>query len=374
MPIFSTPSPLCLGILAIATILLSFTVNAARAASLLPAFYNPGYAGFLAPVKFMRQAPPPTDDEATKLEYAHGPITDSAFLNVAVQNSSTWTGGHSWPFIWANRARVPPGDTLLTGNPIYPPINDPSGNPYNAEFTTVTKANAVTRAQVLYVMGAGPAVWQAPLLAAGMSASDAIAWSTLNANPTDYFTNVSQDGKSKVTLDKMVIPYAVSTSAYGVLIDYEVQDHRTTSQTHDFLDQLGATIRTYGLKAYLYTNPWEDPVTQRNGFSFTRMDDIKANFDYISLYIWGSSGQCNFNTSYPYGVNFLKSTSGKLNFSQVLITFDLNLCSESTAIQLYNQQKQDHFAGYNIFPDGAVEGGSIFAGPNAVIWGLLYGN
>ena len=351
-----------------------FGLNKAFAYGLLPAFYSPGFARQFAPLMVVRQAPPPIDNFQTKLTYPFGPITESVSLNVAQQNLSSWTQGHIWPMVWANRARVPSGYTLIPGNPTYPYIRDQFGNLYLTEFTTPARANAVTTAQVLYIIGAPASVWQAPLLAVGLSPSDAIPWATAAANPQAYFKTLSQDGKSMVTLDKMVIPFAVSSDPYGVMLDYEVQDHRSTSEAHDFLDAIAATVRGYGLKIYLYTNPWESSSTQSNGFSFARMDEIKANFDYISLYIWGEQYSCDFNNSYLPAVNFLKGVSGRLDFSQILITFDMKLCTEATAIQLFNQRAQDGFSGYNLFADGAVEGSPNWLGTNEVLWALMYGD
>lgn len=315
-------------------------LEGARASAQLPAYFNPGDAAPYQPMIFMRQTPPPPDDQDNRTSYAYGPITDSAALNVTAQNRSTWTGGHNWVFVWANRAQVPPGDPAIQSNPIYPAILNGRGVPYLTEFTTVARADAATKAEILYDMGAPPSVWQAPLAAAGVNA---IYWSTLAADPDAYFTTVSQDGKFMVTVDKMVIPTAVATRNYGIVVDYEVQDHRTPSETHPFLDDLGATIRSYGLKAYLYTNPWDSTSpTQLSGFSFDRMADIKANFDYISLYVWGGQGQCNLPASYPQSVAFLKGADGKLNFSQIIVTIDLFYCTSIDASAIGDQRNIDH--------------------------------
>ncbi|MGI8839821.1 MAG: hypothetical protein ACR2F8_03405 [Caulobacteraceae bacterium] len=333
----------------------------------LPAYFNPDDAE--PPLMFMRQAPPPTSDSENKGTYAYGPLTDSIAQNIDDQNRSKWSG-HNWASIWANRAWVPRGQVPITPNPFYPAIRDSKGNPYGTEFTTYARANAATKAEALYIMGASASVWQAPLKAAGVSW---IAWNTLNADPDAYFTRVSQDGSTKVILDKMIIPTTVAASAYGMRVDYEVQDSRNSNYAWPFLDDLGATIRSYGLKAYLYTNPWDSASTQKNGFSFSKIDDIKANFDYISILVWGGANQCSMETSYPYGVHFLKGVSGVLDFKQVLLTVDLLNCSESEAILMYLQRAIDHFSGYVIWDDGAVDGGSKLTGSNLVIYALLHG-
>lgn len=344
-------------------------LQGARAA-VLPAYYDPGDATPFAPLVMMHQAPPPIDNSQDKTTYAYGPITDSSSQNVALQNNSTWTGGHSWPFVWANRARVAAGHTLDPANPIYPTILDQKGSPYRVEYTTVARANAATKAQVLYILGAPASVWQAPLTKAGVGF---VAWSKLSATPGAYFTSTSQDGDSTVMVDQMPIPTDVSTSARGVEIDYEVQDDRPTNVTTGFLTVLGSTIRSYGKKAYLYTNPWDSGVLGRNGFAFTGIDNIKANFDYISLLLLNSSLICDVPTAYGPSVTFLRGVSGNLDFSQVLVTVDEMNCTPSDAVALHQQRAIDNFAGYNLWPDGAVEGGSTLTGPNRLIWYLLHG-
>ena len=368
---FALTKPLLIStaLCALAAGLLAPGLQGARAAGVLPAYYDPGDALPLAPLVMMRHAPPPIDNNQDETTYAYGPITDSLALNVAAQNGSTWSG-HSWPLLWANRARVAAGHTLNAPNPIYPPILDGNGNPYGVEYTTVARANAATKAQVLYTLGAPPSIWEAPLLNAGVSF---IAWSELSANPDDHFTSTSQDGNSTVMVDEMPIPTAVSTSARGVGIDYEVQDDRPTSGTNGFLADLGSTIRSYGKKAYLYTNPWDGGELGRNGFAFTGIDNIKAHFDYISLFLLNPSRLCDVPTGYGPSVTFLRGVSGQLNFSQILVTVDETLCTPADAIALYQQRRIDHFAGYNLFPDGAVEGGSTLTGPNRLIWYLLHG-
>jgi hypothetical protein len=342
--------------------------HGALAAARLPAYFNPGDAA--PPLVFMRQAPPPDDNIDNKTSYGYGPITDSIAQNVNAQNTSTWSG-RDWPSVWANRARVPNGYVAISPNGIYPAILDSRGNPYGLEFTTYARANAATKAEVLYIMGASSLVWQAPLKAAGISA---VTWDSLNANPSAYFKYRSQDGGSTVMVDKMVIPTTRSTSAYGMRIDYEVQDDRTAADAHPFLGDLGATIRRYGLKAYLYTNPWDSESTQRNGFAFSRIDDLKANFDYISILVWGGTNQCIMATSYPYSVSFLRGVSGALNFRQILLTVDLLHCTTTQAILMYRQRAIDHFSGYVMWDDNAIVGGPTLTGSNRVIYALLHGS
>ena len=76
---------------------------------------------------------------------------------------------------------------------------------------------------------------------------------------------------------------------------------------------------------------------------------------------------------YPYSVNFLKGVSGKLNFRQIIVTIDLLNCSVLDAVLISARHALDRFVGYNIWDDGAVDGGSRLTGSNLVIWTLLNG-
>jgi hypothetical protein len=367
------PNRIAAAALAVAVGWFANAIQPARAGGVAPAYFDPDAGAPLAPLMFMELAPPPTDAREDKTDYAYGPITDSVSQNADAQNDSSWTG-RNWVMVWANRARVPTGQPALPPNPITPAIVNSSRQNCAAEFSTVARANAATTAQVLYIAGAPPSVWQAPLVAAGMSPSGAVTWDQLNADPDAYFTRQSQDGSSRVTLDRMVIPQDVSTSAVGIAIDYEVHDGRASPEGEGFLDSLGATIRGYKLKAYLYTNPWESDVTALNGFTLAGMDQIKVSFDYISLFVWGAQNACDINSpGWNQAITFLKGASGKMNNGQFVLTIDLLNCSSADALAIYKQMNISHFAGYTLWPDGTTMGGTRLTGPNLILWTLLNG-
>lgn len=46
---------------------------------------------------------------------------------------------------------------------------------------------------------------------------------------------------------------------------------------------------------------------------------------------------------------------------------DLNLCSDVETALMFKQQRIDHFAGYSLFPDGAILGGSQLTGSNLTL-------
>ncbi|MGI8839823.1 MAG: hypothetical protein ACR2F8_03415 [Caulobacteraceae bacterium] len=365
----------------------------------MPAYFNPDDAKSLAPIVFMQAAPPPIDDAQTNQTYANGPITDSSSQNVSIQNCTKWSG-RTWEVVWANRS-VQNSAANPKANPIYPaiayqnipPLADPD---VRTEYTTIQRADAATKAEVLYLLGASQAAWQAPLVSAGIcaaspcSSSEAVAWSSLAADatqgdPQSYFkNNFSKDGQSYVLIDRMVIPQATlstntSTNSYGVVLDYEVQDYRTIGSAHGFLSKTGKIIADYGRKSYLYTNPWDGGELTPNGFSISTINDIESNFDYVGLYALSSfpDSSCHqFSNTYTSSINYLKGSSGTLpkGYGEIVIMVDLGLCSSQDALQMYNQQTIDHFAGYYFFADVTEGGQQPNVGANAVIYPLVYGS
>ncbi len=364
----------------------------------VPAYFNPDDAKSLAPIIFMQAASPPIDNLETNQSYANGPITDSSSQNVPVENCTTWSG-RSWEFIWVNRSVQNTGANPRA-NPIFPaivyqnipPLTDPD---VRIEYTTVRKADAATKAKLLYLLGANQAIWQRPLVTVGICASspcnssEALAWSDLSSDatagdPRNYFKhNKSKDGNSYVLIDRIVIPQQVlsnniSTNSYGVVLDYEVQDYRTPGSARSFLTNVGNIIARYGRKSYLYTNPWDLGIVTANGFSITTINDIENSFDYVGLYALNSptSMGCHyFPDTYASSVKFLKGVSGKLpkGYGQIVLMVDLGLCFSQDALQMYNQQTIDRFAGYYLFTDVTEGGQQPNSGANAVIYPLVYG-
>lgn len=424
--------PIAVGWVALAIAVGSATPPA-RAQSVLPAYFQPGMPPSVAgggcpalprpfaviPTHWWQQTTPPepaigNDPPDTCLTFAFGPLTDASEQAVGAFSTSQWTGG-LWPRIWGRRGPRPPslGFADPGSNPVYPYIHttdckQPSGpiDPtmyLGDDYSSVTKANAVTEAEILRMLGATASAWQAPLIAAGFNPNtDLISYLALQANPGDFVNfNAdcnSHDGKSYVTIDKFIVHdqpnwvyvNGTSTPPTGVMIDWEVNDFRSTSDGALFLAKLASEIHAQTVggvspKAYLYTNPWVyvplkgGTVTggmAANGFDFYTIDQVKSAFNFISLYLLDNGAHCNIKSAYNTAISNIRGVSGVVNNSELSVTVDLGRCNEQAMLDLFHLNEAQNFGGYAIFPNQTTMGGQELplVGNNLLLWRLMYAN
>lgn len=305
-----------------------------------------------APLMFHEAAQPPqTDGNGNSLQtcqsYPDGPVTDVAGSSTFVFERSNWVHG-LWPEVYVNRTALRNDNGAVLGpNLITPQIVDPTGKSIGLEFfavagdivSPVAKADAVTKAEVLRILGAAPQVWEAPLLDAGFPVGDPnssgacspdpdaflICYSALKAavenNSGGSFFNFSNnpnshDGKYYVLQNKMVVhdedpnwiySQTGSSGPTGVVLDYESQDFRTPNDAYRTITRLGQAIRTQRFtgisngrdcsrvachpKVYVYTNPLFPEVAggprngafASNGWSYSTIRQTLQFVDYISI-------------------------------------------------------------------------------------------
>ncbi len=399
----------------------------ASAAVSLPAYFSPLMPPFnggggcpslpapatSAPARWWQQTTPPATTDTCR-NFAFGPLTDASEQPVGAFSSSKWSGG-LWPRIWGRRGPRPPalgfGDP--PSNPIFPYINTPScaspagplqpnmvlGN----DYSSVAKANAVTEAETLHMLGASASAWQAPLIAQGFNLkSDTISYTALAADPNrfvDYKKRCnSHDGKSYVTVDKFILhdkPGWVyvsgqSTPPTGILIDWEVNDFRSPGQGAMFLVQLAKDIHNHPIggvvpQVFLYTNPWEY-LTLRdgiiggmaaNGFDFSHIDQVKGSFDFISFYptINKNGGVCDVLPAFLTTITNLSGISGIIDTHKLVVIADMWRCNEQDMLNIFNLNTAQKFGGYAIFPKDTIMGGQQlpFNKANLLLWRLMYG-
>lgn len=396
---------------------------ASAAAQGLPAYFSPGLPptsgggcptlprppASIPPRWFQQTTPPEATD--TCQDFAIGPITDASEQPVGAFSTSNWNGG-LWPRFWAMRGPRPPALGLGDpgSNPVYPYINTPTcadgdGPPQptmilGRDYSSVAKANAATKAEVLRALGASAALWQAPLLAQGFNPnSDFISYTALAANPGQFvkYKNGcnSHDGNSYVTVDKFIVHDqagwvygAGSTPPTGVMIDYEVNDFRSATDGALFLTDLANSVHSMSIggvtpQIFLYTNPWlylqlghglTGGMTA-NGFDFNHIDQVKAAFDFIDLYLLDSSFNCNVNSAFATEMSNLAGVSGVVHTGQLVVLVDLYRCSEQNMIDIFNLNAAQNFGGYAIFPKNTILGGQTLplTGANLLLWRLMYG-
>ena len=390
----------------------------------LPAYFSPGLPpnsggggcpalpapGPSIPTRWFQQTTPP-DQADTCQTFAFTPLTDASIQAVGSFSRSTWSGG-LWPRIWALRGprprNLPFGDP--GSNPVYPYVDTPTcsrpGGPPNPtmylgmDYSSVAKANAATKAEILRMLGASTNVWQAPLLAQGFDPnSDFVRYSLLAAD-SDRFVNYSMgcnshDGKSYVVIDKFVVHdiagwiyTAQSTPPTGVMIDYEVNDFRSPADGALFLVDLAKSIHSQVVRGvhpqtFLYTNPWQYvPLTHgytggmtANGFDFSTIDQVKGAFDLMSLYLLDEHATCTVLPSFVTEMINLAGISGVVDTAKLVVLVDLYRCNEHDAIDIYNLNEAQKFGGYAIFPKNTTMGGRTtpLSGANLMLWRLLYG-
>lgn len=386
------------------------------------------------PIHWFQQASPPSLTDVNCLTYAYGPATDTNEVIVSDFTNQNSSGG-LWPRVWVNRAHMPPH------TPPYPPLppnpiaeggkildNQNPPQPIAQDFSTVDIADAVTKAEILHMLGAVISVWQAPLIARGLTMSyypadpngSLVSFVDLSNHPGSYFQNFvngpnSYDGKQYALIDKMLVhdeldggnrwTFSKHTPPFptGVSLDYEVHDYRDSTTATNFLLDIAQAVhgQEFGPNGinpqiYLYTNPWTSWTHPNggevfaNGFDMTKMDLIKSSFDYISLYLLDSSNNCtgqgsqgSIDQAFNSSVIFLGGPSGAINYSkQIIVTVDEGRCTPVQALDIYNLNSTYSFAGYEFFAGRSSRGGQSYMsgqtnGPlsndNQIIWNLLYG-
>ena len=388
----------------------------------LPAYFSPTQALGLGGQIVIRSAQPPPNNTYDNTNYAYAPLTGAFGGAVNVTNATTWTSNNAgqevWMDVWANRMQTQAVLGIAKApNPLYPVILDSTNRKVGMEFSPTlaagvyspVKANAATKALILYENGASQAVWVAPLVAAGICAtypcvkdtgvyatSEIVSWSVANGAPATYFPASSQDGKGQhVSVDHFIIPPAtwISTQGYAQGVDYEPQDGRPTTgatSAHDFLIDLATTVHGLsGRKFYIYTNPW-DGGQSISGFTSATMPDIMAATDYITMTIYGLNNSGSQQAEYCASIIYLSGTNpsqtcdvsnaanpstGPLNKSKIVMLFFINTNTNAVACWMHTRTLTDSLAGYHIWPDGAPQGGaSPYTGTNLMLFNLLYGH
>lgn len=260
--------------------------------SALPSFFTPADAtetlGNDLRV-YMPTSTPPTSDAADETTYAYWPNTDVGSQSTNLIASSTWSG-RKWGFLWANRRNTTAPN--IKSNPIFPAIRNATPQECRVEYSTVAKANAATKVRAMHWCGYTSGEYEAVASAAGFTpATDIISRATLAADPATYFTGLSayNDGVYAIMTDKIWLNDTAPAGMYGIALDYECQDSRTTAETLAFVEDIAAVIQAKGFKVFLYTNRLDGSSAPSNGIDITNGADLLAAVDHMSfLFVAGS--------------------------------------------------------------------------------------
>jgi hypothetical protein len=254
----------------------------------LPSYFTPAdrVTAAAAGYQVIMMASPPSSDAADETTYAYWPLTDSSSQTINLIEASTWSGKR-WGFLWANRRNTAASHNYKS-NPIFPAITL-SSKQCRAEYSTIAKANAATKVRAMHWLGYTSSEYNAVADAAGFThATDILTRATLAASPATYFTSNSAYGPNTylVMTDKIWLNdnKLSDASAYeGIILDYEVQDSRTTTETQDFLLDLASTVQAKGKKLYLYTNRLDGGSAPYNALTSANCPAIYAALDGFGL-------------------------------------------------------------------------------------------
>ncbi|WP_353227621.1 hypothetical protein [Novosphingobium sp.] len=313
-----------------------------------------GNNGLLGPAgtwRVFQNAQPPADNaHDTASTYPTFPCTDAFSWRQDVNagmNTSTWTGGNGWMYVWANRAnkvaKVTAGNQFLQlkPNPIQNPTPIYNNLECRVEYTTVAKANAATRSLIRYWLGR--ADYAQPWIDAGGLASDFVFYSHLLDYPERYFTRVvtAQNVSYQVMTD---IPWLPSTivggqgsftratmmsgnqaRVPGIVLDYEVNDYRSNQVTTLFLNAVAADIHGAGAKLFLWTNPL-NRTANTHGLDFVNLPAIVTKTcDLTSVQLWSGNTGENVAQSYQNQIAMIKgyACNGTVPYDRLVVVLDL---------------------------------------------------
>ena len=289
---------------------------------------------------FQNVNPPAANAYAVTQAYPDWPCTD-IFNSGSNMNTSTWSG-NAWLSVWANRAMTPNAAQPNPGNQKPNLIQSGGGFDGTAnrvQYSTYEKANAATQSLIRYWLGMS--TYADPWVAAGGRASDFVYFSQLVANPGAYFTGTA-NGYPVMT----DIPWLPSTptgtfgsftratamaghtaQVPGVVLDYEVQDGRSTRAAPAFLAAIYADVKAAGAKLFIRTNALDTlntPGTE-SGLTAWNLAGVLQNTDYLSVLVWSGNWQGNVAESYLQQIEMLKgpTCTGSVDFTKLVIVFEL---------------------------------------------------
>ena len=290
----------------------------------------------LGGIRVFQLASPPLSDKV-EANSPYWPATDFASGMAKIVNSSTWSGGRTWYFQWANRVNygtawnrkpnVLPSPAISLGK-------DEAGNDIQCRptYTSIARANAATQAQIRYVIGMSPAEYMKPWLSLpGTSENDFVADNTLRASPTSYCTTpFTWDGWQghtvyKVMTDKVILPALRMTSSprqAGIVLDYEVQDDRSAATTQAFIHTIAADVHSKGKKLVVVTNPLNAPSMPHTNLTAGNLPSILEDVDFLGITLWSGNREHSISASYDNQIKLL----GKMKkgyYKKLILYFEL---------------------------------------------------
>lgn len=363
---------------------------------------NNGMLGAAGKWRVFQNVPPPLDNtQYNTIAYPFFPVTDSYSWqqNInSILNRSTWSGGNTWMYVWANRANKVVVRTLGNATADLKPnlIQNPVPLNFNAEcrveYTSVAKANAATQSMIRYWLGMSN--YDQPWINVGGSAGDFVFYSDLLQNPAKYFTRtvVAQNVTYQVMTDIPWLPSTifgaagsftrstmmngVSAQVPGIVLDYEPGDYRTNQSATLFFNAIANDIKSKGAKLFLWTNPL-NRIGKTHGLDFNNLPHIVNDLcDYTSVQFWSGNPE-NVAQSYENQIAMIKgyTCGGHVPYDKLAVILDLKtqLADAQFVNNLLNGPAASNPQAIGFWRNGIREGGACGTQANNQIIAAMEG-
>jgi hypothetical protein len=303
-----------------------------------------------SPIREIYQnAIPPASSSST---YKYYPVKYAATQQIN-KLSPTQTGVKSYAWVWVNHTRS-------KGNGLIPPYYN-VGSEVRALFTTIQRANACTKIQLMRIFNESSIDLNSIAIKYGLqlaSRSEELSW-RVNSS---YLTNVC-----------ILSDYTLPSDTEGVLFDYEVQDGRSNSQTTSFLSNINSYVHEKGKKTILYLNPLDGPSQISTGIDSSNAPILRRRFDKMTVLLWSGNKQQSIKDSFYTqiriaGLDFYN----KQKLTKIIIAFELADTSLEDARIVHNLMKKSEMENLMFWRNGAVVGGSCETDVNKKIACLAF--
>lgn len=304
----------------------------------------------------IQQAPPPVQGSQ---HYDFYPLTGAASMQLG-SLAGAQSNYSLYYFQWANRSTAP----LLTAQGrqvIRKPNFQQAGGRLRQQrtpFSSVARANACTLAQTANVLGLN---------------ADAHRYAAAESVRLISETRQADSGATGPT-DVCVIGNGVMPrNAAGVLLDYEVQDKRSSGETLAFLTAYSKLVQRAGRKAILLINPLNAPSQIYTGINEQNAHDIVGLFDRTTIFLWSRNREGNLSASYAAQKAVIEA-GGAFDGSRILIDFELQGTSVDDARLVRELIIKDRLAGVLFWRNYARQGGSCASDTNQKIATIALGH
>ena len=291
-------------------------------------------------VPIMQQAPPPASDNRAGFPF-YPAASFSSMQGDTIAASASSVPKYYWQ--WGNH-----GPRVIMKSNLAPGVTSPTG-PTQLHFSSPAAADACTLAQTAAYLGF-------PGMATNYLKRADLARTTTPS--PGAFTNLC------------VLPTrSIRASIQGVVLDYEVQDGRTSGPALAFLLEYATLVHRAGKKAILYTNPLDSGRQALSGIDATTAPRLQAAYDLMSIFLWSSNLQGDIARSFTAQMAVL----GAPDPAKLYVNFELSNTTLADARRAFILAKTRRLAAIMLWRNGAAQGGACNLDVNRKIACLAYG-